>query len=128
MIQTAIPHEFHLNLPQSRMARLYSQADIFVSGEMRAGWSNTTVEAMACKIPVVCTRSGTRDFAFHNETALVAPFPLPFLLRRQVRRLIRDENLRHRLAETAYKKIQEFSWSALVNRLEKILKDSLKLK
>jgi len=125
MIQTAVPYEFHLNLPQSRMAWLYSQADIFVSGEMRAGWSNTTAEAMSCKIPVVCTRSGTRDFAFHNETALLVPFPLPFLLRRQIRRLIRDENLRHRLAEAAYKKIQEFSWSAVVDRLEKIFKDKL---
>ena len=128
MIQTAVPHEFHLNLPQSRMAWLYSQADIFVSGEIRAGWSNTTAEAMACRIPVVCTRAGTQDFAFHNETALLVPFPLPSLLRRQIRKLIKDENLRHRLAEAGYKKIQEFSWSAVVDRLEKIFKDSLKLK
>lgn len=123
MIQTSVPHEFHLNLPQTKMAWLYSQADIFVSGEMRAGWSNTTAEAMACKIPVVCTRSGTRDFAFHNKTGLVVPFPLPFLLRRQIRKLIRDKNFRHRLAEAGYKKIQEFSWSILVDRLEKIFKE-----
>ncbi len=126
MIQTAVPHEFHLNPPQSRMAWLYSQADIFVSGEIRAGWSNTTAEAMACKIPVVCTRAGTQDFAFHNETALLVPFPLPFLLRRQIRKLIKDENLRHRLAEAGYKKIQEFSWSAVVDKLEKIFKERLK--
>jgi glycosyltransferase involved in cell wall biosynthesis len=126
MIQTAVPHEFHLNLPQSRMAWLYSQADIFVSGEIRAGWSNTTAEAMACRIPVVCTRAGTQDFAFHNKTALLVPFPLPFLLRRQIRKLIKDENLRHRLAEAGYKKIQEFSWSAVVDKLEKIFKERLK--
>jgi glycosyltransferase involved in cell wall biosynthesis len=83
---------------------------------------------MACRIPVVCTRAGTQDFAFHNETALLVPFPLPFLLRRQIRKLIKDENLCHRLAEAGYKKIQEFSWSAVVDRLEKIFKDSLKLK
>jgi glycosyltransferase involved in cell wall biosynthesis len=126
MIKTAVPHEFHLNLPQSRMAWLYSQADIFVSGEMRAGWSNTTAEAMACKIPVVCTRSGTGDFAFHNETALLVPLPFPFLLRRQIRKLIKDEDLRRRLAEAGYRKIQEFSWSALVDRLEKIFREKLK--
>jgi len=126
LIRTRVPHEFHLNLPQSRMAWLYSQADIFVSGETRAGWSNTAAEAMACKVPVVCTHSGTRDFAFHNKTALLVPLPFPFLLRRQICRLIKDENLRRRLAEAGYKKIQEFSWSALVDRLEKIFKEKIK--
>lgn len=91
MIKTRVPHEFYLNLPQSKMAWLFSQADIFVSAEWRAGWSNTTGEAMACCLPVVCTKSGTRDFAFHNQTALVVPFSHAFFLRRQIRRLIEDK-------------------------------------
>ncbi|MGB8953656.1 MAG: glycosyltransferase family 4 protein [Candidatus Aminicenantales bacterium] len=128
MIKTRVPHEFHLNLPQSRMAWLYSRADLFISAERRAGWSNTTAEAMACRIPVVCTNSGTRDFAFHNRTALVVPVPLPCLLRRQIKRLIRDEELRRRLAEAGFRKIQEFSWTALASRLEKIFQSVQKLK
>ena len=126
MVKTQVPHEFHLNLPQSKMAWLYSQADIFVSAERRAGWSNTSAEAMACGIPVVCSRSGTQDFAFHNQTALVVPFPSPFLLRRQVKKLIKDKKLRSRLARAGYEKIQEFSWSALVDRLERIFHEKRK--
>jgi len=125
LVKTPIPFDFYLNLPQSQMARLYSQADIFVSAEIRAGWSNTTAEAMACRLPVVCTRQGTRDFAFHNQTALVVPFPFPFLLRRQIEKLIEDKELRLRLAEAGYKKIQEFSWSALASRLEIIFQSVL---
>lgn len=128
MIQTRVPYEFYLNLPQSKMAWLYSQADIFVSGERRAGWSNTTAEAMACRIPVVCTRSGTRDFAFHDQTACVVPFPHPFLLRYQIKRLIKDAGLRARLARAGYERIQEFSWFALVDRLEEIFREQVKLK
>ena len=120
MIKTRVPHEFYLNLPQSKMAWLFSRADAFVSAESRAGWSNTTAEAMACRIPVVCTRSGTRDFAFHNQTALVVPFPHPLLLRRQIKKLIKDEELRTRLAHGGYDKIQSFSWAALAERLESI--------
>ena len=127
MIKTATPHEFHLDLPQSKMAWLYSQADIFVSAERRAGWSNTTAEAMACRIPVVCTRSGNQDFAFHNQTALVVPFPHPFLLRRQIKKLIKDEKLRLRLAKAGYEKIKTFSWTALTDRLEQIFKEQVKL-
>jgi glycosyltransferase involved in cell wall biosynthesis len=117
MINTRVPYEFHLNLPQSKMAWLYSQGDIFVSAERRAGWSNTTAEAMACQIPVVCSRSGTRDFAFHNQTALVVAFPHPLFLRYQIKKLLKDEDLRLRIARAGYEKMQKFSWSALADRL-----------
>ncbi len=128
MIKTDVPYEFHLNLPQERMAWLYSQADIFVSAERRAGWSNTTAEAMACQIPVVCTKNGTQDFAIHNQTALVASSPYSLFLRPHIEKLIQDEALRYRLAQQGYKKIISFTWSALVDKLEEIFRKVVKLK
>jgi len=117
MIRTSVPHDFHLNLPQGEMAALFSQADLFVSAEWRAGWSNTTAEAMACRLPVVCTPSGALDFAEDGRTALVAPFPFPFLLRRRIARLIGDGELRRRLAEAGFARIREFTWPRLADRL-----------
>jgi len=128
LVKTRVPHDFFLNLPQKKMAWLYSQADVFVSAERRAGWSNTTAEAIACKIPVVCTESGTQDFAFHNKTALVVPFAHSVLLRKQIKKLIEDEKLRLRLAQAGCEKIQEFTWAELTDKLEKIFKERLKLK
>jgi glycosyltransferase involved in cell wall biosynthesis len=125
LIRTSVPHEFYLNLPQDQMARLFSRADLFVSAERRAGWANTAAEAMACGLPVVCTPSGSRDFAFHNETALVVPFALPALLRRQIRRLVENPELRSRLAEAGHRKISEFTWDALAERLEGIFREVL---
>lgn len=120
LLKTAVPFDFHMDLPQSRMAWLYSQADVFVSAERRAGWSNTAAEAMACGVPVVCTRSGTRDFAINGRTALVVPIPLPWLLRPQIRKLLLDPELRARLSRAGREKIQEFTWGSLAERLEKI--------
>jgi glycosyltransferase involved in cell wall biosynthesis len=120
LIKTRIPFDFHLNLPQDRMAWLYNQADVFVSAEWRAGWSNTCAEAMACRIPVVCTPSGTRDFAVDGETALVAPWPAPFLLARRIERLISNGPLRAKLASAGQEKIAAFTWPALAERLEAI--------
>jgi glycosyltransferase involved in cell wall biosynthesis len=118
MIKTRVPYDFYLDLPQSRMAWLFSQADVFVSAEKRAGWSNTTAEAMACRLPVICTKSGTQDFAFHSQTALVVPYPHSFLLSLQIKRLIQDKALRLRLAGAGYDKIKEFTWPNLASRLE----------
>lgn len=125
LLKTSVPYEFFWDLPQNKMAWLYSQADVFVSAEWRAGWSNPTAEAMACGVPVVCTRSGTEDFALPGETALVVPWPLPFLLAKSIQKLIQDENLRNRLAEAGRQKILEFTWEALARRLEKIFAASL---
>jgi glycosyltransferase involved in cell wall biosynthesis len=125
LIRTSIPHDFYLDLPQERMAWLFSQADLFVSAERRAGWANTAAEAMACRLPVVCTRSGTQDFAFHGRTALVVPFAHPFLLRRQIRKLLLNEPLRLNLAKAGYDKIKEFTWEALAVRLEGIFETAL---
>ncbi len=120
LIKTKVPYDFYLNLPQSKMAWLFSQADIFVSAERRAGWANTVAEAMACGLPVVTTSSGTTDFAFHEETALVVPLAHPFFLYRQVKRLILDHELRHRIAAAGHHKIQEFTWDRLARNLEAI--------
>jgi glycosyltransferase involved in cell wall biosynthesis len=118
LIRTSVPNEFHLDLPQSRMAWLFSQADVFVSAERRAGWANTAAEAMACRLPVVCTASGSRDFAVHEKTALVVPFAHPFFLRRQMERLILDPALGRRLAAAGFERIKNFTWDALAARLE----------
>ncbi len=125
LIRTSVPHDFFWNLPQSSMAWLYSQADLFVSAEWRAGWSNPAAEAMACRVPVVCTASGTEDFALPGKTALVVRWPIPILLAKNIEKLIRDENLRCRLAEAGRQKILEFTWEALAKRLEKIFEVSL---
>ncbi len=118
LIRTRVPVEFHLDLPQERMAWLYSRADVFISGERRAGWANTVAEAMACGVPVICTPSGTRDFALDGRTALVASRPFSFLIRRRLRALMDDDALRGRLAAAGRAKIMEFTWDFLAARLE----------
>ncbi len=118
LIKTSVPYEFHLDLPQDRLARLFSRADAFVSAERRAGWANTAAEAMACGLPVVCTASGSRDFAIDGKTALVVPFAHPYFLKRQVEKLILDPALRERLAAAGRDKIMALTWDSLAARLE----------
>ncbi|MDD8025523.1 MAG: glycosyltransferase family 4 protein [Acidobacteriota bacterium] len=122
LIRTDVPYEFHLGLPQSRMAWLFAQADVFVSAERRAGWSNTCAEAMACRLPVVCTPHGTRDFAEDGRTALVVPRSSPRLLRRGIERLMVDPALRDRLAQAGSERIGSFHWASLAERLEGIFR------
>ena len=105
-----------LDVPREELRLVYGAADLFVSAEKRAGWSNGTIEAMACGVPVVCTKSGTTDFAIPGETALVVP-RTTFHISRAIRRMMEDEALRTRLAAAGLAKAQEFSWERTANQL-----------
>lgn len=98
-----------LDVPREKLRIVYGSADLLVSAEKKAGWSNPTIEAMACGVPVVCTSSGTTDFAIHGETALVARRSAGAIAR-AVARMIDDGALRRRLAGAGLAKAREFPW------------------
>lgn len=102
---------------QEELVALYQSAHVFVAAERKAGWCNTAIEAMACGTAVACTRSGTGDFARHEETALVVPVRHPWFLRRAVRRLLEDPALRDRLAAAGPSAAAPWSWERLAERL-----------
>jgi len=105
-----------LDVPREKLRIVYGSGDVFVSAEKKAGWSNTTIEAMACGVPVVCTASGTSDFAIHEETAIVVPRN-SWHVRRALERLMRDEPLRAQLAKAGLAKAREFTWENTAERL-----------
>ncbi len=112
--------EWAVGVPQDEMAALYARGDVFVSAEWGAGWSNPTAEAMACGLAVVCTPSGTRDFAHHGETAWVVPPHDPDAIAGALRRLASDEGLRRRLARAGRAEIARFSWRHLCDGYESL--------
>jgi glycosyltransferase involved in cell wall biosynthesis len=114
-----IPFRYFIDLPQSRMASMYGAADIFVSAEHRTGWCNTAAEAASCGLPLVCTKSGTEDFAIDGMSAIVIPFRCSHLIRRALARIYHDRSLGKKLGEEAQRRITEFTWDKLCDRMER---------
>ena len=113
-------------IPQEKMAEKYCSADIFVEGSWQVGWNNPVAEAMACKVPVVCTDiGGVKDFAFHEKTALLVLPEDSQAMASAILRLIKDEKLRETLRENAYQHIKTFNWDKSAKRLEEILNSEL---
>ncbi len=106
-----------LNPTQNELAVLYQSAHVFLAAERKAGWCNTAIEAMASGCAIACTRSGTRDFARHGETALVVPVRHPWFIARAARRLLSDETLRTRLGDAGPVAAAPWSWERLAHRL-----------
>jgi glycosyltransferase involved in cell wall biosynthesis len=111
------PARYVINPTADALAELYASSDVFVAAEKRAGWCNTAAEAMAAGACVVCTPSGTGDFARHGETALVVRLRHPFFLARALDRALADPALRARLAAAGRAEIERHSWPALAAKL-----------
>lgn len=112
-----VPYDFILNHPVDKNEELFKMADIFVAAEKKGGWSNTAAEALASGIPVVATKTGTRDFLFDNETGL-SVWRFSFFIRRALERLINDKPLATRLARNGREKISAYSWEKLADFIE----------
>ena len=104
-------------LSEEDLPRFYHDCDCVVHSERFAGWANLAAEAMACGIPVICTRHGTLAFAEHGETALVIDEPTPEAIAAAVQRLFADDALAHRIASNGRQRITELSWSEYALRL-----------
>lgn len=120
---TSVPFEFVVNHPVERNVELYHRADIFVSAEKRTGYSNTSAEAMASGLPVIGTSSGTKHFLFHEETGIVVS-RWSWRIASAIATLIDDIEKRKTLALAGRKKMEEFSWDILADRIVKYLEGS----
>jgi glycosyltransferase involved in cell wall biosynthesis len=117
----SIASRWVLRPSQEELRALYAGADIFVSAERRAGWCNTAAEAMACGAAVVCTRSGTEDFARDGETAAVTRFPWHWTLARKMAPLLREPDARRRMAARGRATIAAFTWERVADRIERAI-------
>lgn len=111
-----VPYEFVVNHPVTKNVELYHKADIYVAAEKNAGYSNTGAEAMAAGIPLIATTSGTKDFLIHNETGIVVSRWVSSI-QKAIIVLMNDYEKRKTLAQNGRKKIEEFDWEKLGERI-----------
>jgi len=113
--------EYHYNPPQHKLAELYSNADIFVCPSWDEGFGLPSAEAMACGAALATyDNGGSRDYAVHEKTALVAKRRNAGDLEVQVERLIVDSALRQFIARQGMEYILGMpTWKEQTLRLEK---------
>ena len=115
---------WHRGIAQDKLRDWYSDCDVFIDAERRAGWANPVAEAMACGAACVSTDIGAvHDFAIHGETALLTPIDDAKALAEAAINLLKDAALRKRLAAAGLERIKLFSYENVVPPLEKALQE-----
>ena len=99
---------------QSTLAQLYRESDVFIFPSLYEGFSRAIVEAMASRLPIVCTAVGVAADALRDEhSALIVPKHDADALVTAVRRLQSDSALAQRLANAAGDAARDYPLAAV---------------
>jgi glycosyltransferase involved in cell wall biosynthesis len=92
---------------QEDTVELFEAFDVFALSSLREGLPNVVLEAMAMEVPVVATRcGGMESFGHDGEDMLLVDAGSADALERGLERLVRDADLRARLARAARARIE----------------------
>ena len=116
--------EFHADPPQESLAALYSGCEIYLCPSWDEGLGMPPMEAMACGAALVTyDNGGCRDYAYDDETALVARRRDVSDLAAKLERLASDDDLRRRIGAAGSAFVRNtFDWGRAVRRMEAIFR------
>lgn len=124
VVPTNLPewYSYYISPDHDTFVRIYNEAAIYVGSSNMEGWGLTVGEAMMCGCAVACTNNkGYLEMAQDGVNALVSPVGDAEALAMNIIRLIEDDQLRYRLANTGYEFIQTFDVEKSTEKFEQAL-------
>jgi glycosyltransferase involved in cell wall biosynthesis len=104
------------------VSRILNNLDIFVLSSHTEGFSIACIEAMACGVPVVATRSGGPEQILEGEAGLLVPTGDPESLALATERVISSTELAATLTARGMQRVHEqYSLSTMLSRYEAVL-------
>lgn len=105
---------------RDEVPELIRSSDVSVNVPWYEPFGISTVESMACGVPVVASWvGGHRDTVLHGETGLLVPARSPGRLAGAVRRLLARPDTRRAFSEAAGRRARElYSWSEVARATE----------
>ncbi len=109
-------------VPKNSIAHRLNQGDVFLNTTHVDNTPVSVLEAMACGLCVVSTNVGGIPYLLENERdALLVSDDDDIAMAKAVQRLLTEGGLAKRLSENARRKAEQFAWSNILPKWEKLL-------
>lgn len=116
--------EFYLSPAQDKIRDLYAQCDVWLTASRTEGFNLPAMEAMACRTPVVSTKTGWPDEAVvtGKNGVLVNIDDVDALTQGAATVLSLSDDAWREMSENAYNTVALSSWQESTSQFEKALK------
>ena len=110
----------HTNIDDSQLRTLYQTSDLFICPLLQCTASLSLLEAMACGLPIVATRTGgVPDYVTAESGVLTGPGDAEEMAE-AILRLLDDETGRARMSGAARQQALELDWKVIALRLTEV--------
>ena len=114
---------FHGHVPHAEKVRLLWSSHVLLNASPKEGWGLTSIEANACGVPVVASRSpGLVDSVRDGETGLLVDGARVDAYADAARRLWSDRALHQRLSSQGREWARSLRWEDAVVQTERVLR------
>lgn len=116
--------QYYISPSQKLLRKLYNESAIYIGTSYGEGWGLTVSEAMQCGCAIACTNvNGYNEMVINNKTGLLSPSGDSEALSKNIIELIKNKNLRIKLAKSGNNFIQDFTWEKAYSKLKNILEN-----
>jgi glycosyltransferase involved in cell wall biosynthesis len=121
-------YEFHYSPKQNEIRNIYGQCDVWMSASRTEGFNLPAMEAMACRTPVVATKTGWPVESIRNgENGFLVEIDDIDALEHAVTTVLTEKNEDwRRYSSNAFKTVENSSWEKSAALFEKALMNSIK--
>ena len=115
---------YHQAPPQTEIARIYASCDVWVMASRSEGFGLPLLEAMACRCPVVSTRTGAApELIVDGENGFVVDVEDAEALSGRIQQVLQTSQEEwRRMSDAAYAKARSYSWDDAADLLERALR------
>ena len=107
---------------RSDVVRIINNLDVFVLSSHTEGFSIACIEAMACGVPVIATRSGGPEEILEGEAGILVPTGDPEAIADAIGRITASAGIAATLTARALKRVQEhYSLTTMLSRYQALL-------
>lgn len=113
-------------IPKNKVPKYLGCADIFINTTNIDNTPVSILEAMACGLCVVSTNVGGIPYLLSDrQDALIVPPDDPEAMAAAVQKILTESGLAEYLSKHARRKAEQFDWSVILPRWEKLFKEVL---
>jgi glycosyltransferase involved in cell wall biosynthesis len=98
------------------MPMLYNCAELFVYPSLYEGFGLPPLEAMACGVPIITSNTSSLPEVVGNAGIMVDPNDIESLSD-EMCRVLKDNELKHRMSRDGLKRSKMFTWEKTVNKV-----------